>query len=97
MDDRDTFDRRCVQEMLQLKIVSEAIRLAKSRNDIEAAVQLVQKKHELMTQSMDYVFQHMDYLDEPTRDGWYECAAQLPLVIEREKEELGIDDGEIRG
>jgi len=36
-------------------------------------------------------------LDEPTREGWYECAAQLPLVIEREKQELGIDDAEISG
>jgi hypothetical protein len=95
MDDRDTFDLKCVQGMLQLKIVSEAIRLAKGRNDTEAAKALTQKKHELITLSLDYVFQHMEYLDEPTRDGWYECAAQLPLVIEREKEELGIDDAEI--
>ena len=86
MDDRDTFDRKCVQRMLELRIVSEAIRLASSRSDTEAAWALTQKKHELITQSLDYVFQHMDYLGEETREGWMMCAAELPLSMEEDED-----------
>ena len=87
MDDRDTFDRKCLAKQLELRIIVKAMALAKERGDMEAVEVFRKKKLELIASSLDYVYEHLEYVDEPTREGWLECAAQLPIMLEEEGEE----------
>lgn len=84
MDDRETFDRKCLEKHLELRVIVKARALAKEKGDTAAVEDFETQKRELVASSLDYIFEHLDYLDEPTREGFFECAAQLPIMLEKE-------------
>lgn len=85
MDDRDTFDRKCLALHLELRILVKAMALAKEKGDDEAVEVFRKQKLEFIAKSLDYIYEHLEHVDEPTREGWLECAAQLPIMLEEEE------------
>jgi len=86
VDDRDTFDRKCFGLHLELQVLVKAAALARERGDTEAVEAFKKKKLEFIATSLDYIYEHLELVDEPTREGWLECAAQLPIMLEEEQD-----------
>lgn len=85
MDDRDTFDRKCAARVFELHVIVKAKALAQERNDDEAVKVLERKRLALIAETLDYLCENMEYMDEPTREGFLQCAAQLPIMLEESK------------
>jgi hypothetical protein len=86
MDDIDTFCRTCAVKHMELMIVVKAMMLASARGDDEAYNLLVRQKNAMIGSSLDYMYEHWEFMDEPTRQDWLECAAELPMPMEEDED-----------
>jgi hypothetical protein len=85
MDDIQTFCRNCAQRHTALLTVVRAMVLAFARDDNEAYNVLVRQKNAMVAASLDYMYEHWEYMDEPTRQDWLDCAAELPMSMEEDE------------
>jgi len=69
---------------LELRVIVKAMALAKEKGDDEAVEVFKKKKMELIASSLDYIYEHLDHVDEPTKADFLLCAAQLPIMIEEQ-------------
>ena len=86
MDDLETFCRNCAVIHMELMVVVKAMTLAFVRGDNEAYNLLVRKKNGLIASALDYMYEHWEFMDEPTRQDWLELAAELPMSMEEDED-----------
>jgi len=93
VDDRDTFDRKCVELHMAVYFHMQAIQFADERNAEPGEMrELLKRRTDLVQEALDYVYEHWEYLDEPTKKDWEAAAAEFPLARENENSEATDED-----
>lgn len=87
MDTRDQFDKKCLSLFFRVHVLVQAFKAAQARGatDEEISV-LLTMRADTVQEALDYTFEHWDYMDAATQEGWKEVAAELVLVREMERD-----------